>query len=223
MTNSQESKGGNFLSKVESNSLNEYRKKDLALRVASQCAPLLCGIKISNILIIQNDEIKRMYQLFCNTSINMKRLYVNDHITSFLLYDHDKLEMYLQNHYIHYFMNQQGYKNLEIHEILDQVSNRYREFKNNTGEFPHELGILLGYPLSDVIGFIENKGQNSLYTGYWKVYSNVSQALMTFLEYTKAKEIVERELNRGLSISEIMNTIRFNRNLKGEYKKAIAV
>ena len=37
--------------------------------------------------------------------------------------------------------------------------------------FPHEIGLFLGYPFEDVMGFIENKGENYLCSGCWKVYS----------------------------------------------------
>lgn len=42
-------------------------------------------------------------------------------------------------------------------------------------DFPHEMGILLGYPVEDVEGFIINNGKNELYTGYWKVYDNLTK------------------------------------------------
>ena len=34
------------------------------------------------------------------------------------------------------------------------------------GAFPHEIGLLLGYPVEDVLGFIRYQGKNYLYTGY---------------------------------------------------------
>ena len=33
-------------------------------------------------------------------------------------------------------------------------------------DFPHEIGIFLGYPLEDVVGFIENQGKNYTCSGY---------------------------------------------------------
>lgn len=49
--------------------------------------------------------------------------------------------------------------------------------------FPHEIGFFLGYPYDDVLGFIENNGQNELAFGAWKVYANLPQALSTFSRY----------------------------------------
>ena len=55
-------------------------------------------------------------------------------------------------------------------------------------DFPHEIGIFLGYPLWDVEGFIANKGQNYKLCGYWKVYEDVSGAIDRFREYDTLRE-----------------------------------
>ena len=45
---------------------------------------------------------------------------------------------------------------------------RMREQK----EFPHEVGLFLGYPPEDVHGFIENRAQCAKCIGAWKVYGD---------------------------------------------------
>jgi hypothetical protein len=51
------------------------------------------------------------------------------------------------------------------------------------GRFPHEVGLFLGYPAEDVLGFVEHKGRNYKLCGYWKVYGNVRQAKRCFRRY----------------------------------------
>ena len=46
--------------------------------------------------------------------------------------------------------------------------------------FPHEIGVILGYPLEDVKGYMENGGQKCLLNGYWKVYNNPEEAKRKF-------------------------------------------
>ncbi|MDF2803134.1 MAG: hypothetical protein K0S61_3037, partial [Anaerocolumna sp.] len=53
---------------------------------------------------------------------------------------------------------------------------RYSAYKNNISAFPHEVGILLGYPIKDVEAYIENNGENYILCGFWKVYHNVEEA-----------------------------------------------
>lgn len=74
--------------------------------------------------------------------------------------------------------------------------------------FPHEIGIFLGYPLRDVQGFIENKGKNCLYTGYWKVYHNVQQAKQQFSRYDRCREFCKQGQQAGASPCEILNALR---------------
>ena len=38
-------------------------------------------------------------------------------------------------------------------------------------EFPHEIGVFLGYPLDDVKGFIRHKGRDYTFCGCWKCYA----------------------------------------------------
>jgi hypothetical protein len=52
---------------------------------------------------------------------------------------------------------------------------------------PHEVGIFLGYPLDDVIGFIKNGGRREKISGYWKVYGDEKYALEKFGEYKNAE------------------------------------
>ena len=70
-------------------------------------------------------------------------------------------------------------------------------------EFPHEMGLLLGYPVEDVEGFIENKGHNYLYSGYWKVYGHVEEKKALFNRYEEARKILIQLLASGRSVSEM--------------------
>lgn len=53
---------------------------------------------------------------------------------------------------------------------------------NSSKTFPHEIGLFLGYPVEDVKGFIENKGENCVKCGAWKVYCNPEEKMHFFLQ-----------------------------------------
>ena len=72
-------------------------------------------------------------------------------------------------------------------------------------DFPHEIGIFLGYPLMDIYGFINNYGKNSLYTGYWKVYHNKKEAIKTFESYNRCRDFYTSTFLNGKGILEIMD------------------
>ena len=77
-----------------------------------------------------------------------------------------------------HFLERYGYRSTDADEAIGPLKER---LSNLEGEgFPHEIGIFLGYPLGDVIGFIENAGRNFKCSGCWKVYCNECEAVKLF-------------------------------------------
>lgn len=98
------------------------------------------------------------------------------------------------------FLRRYGYRNLEPDAALDRLRERIREAER----FPHEIGLFLGYPLEDVIGFIENQGRNSKYTGYWQVYGDVDQALRQFARFRKCHQVYDRLWRLGRPVEQMV-------------------
>lgn len=63
-------------------------------------------------------------------------------------------------------------------------------------DFPHEIGLFLGYPPEDVDGFMHRKGEEK-YTGHWKVYGDVDAAKKTFALYKKCTDVYLRQWQKG--------------------------
>lgn len=70
-------------------------------------------------------------------------------------------------------------------------------------EFPHEIGLFLGYPPEDVNGFIENKAANSKCVGTWKVYGDAEAARKTFAKYKKCTSVYCTQYANGKSIERL--------------------
>jgi hypothetical protein len=56
---------------------------------------------------------------------------------------------------------------------------------------PHAVGLFLGYPLDDVLGFIKHRGYNYKLCGIWKVYGDVEQAKNRFRQYDLCRECMK--------------------------------
>ena len=80
---------------------------------------------------------------------------------------------------------------------------RLRERVCGCESFPHEIGLFLGYPLDDVLGYIRNKGKNSKCTGYWQVYGDEREAVRRFESYRKCSEVYVRLWNSGRSVQQL--------------------
>lgn len=178
--------------------------KQLERKLAIQCAPLLTGIKISNLLIVQSQHVRYVKELFRNTDISFFILCETSEKTTFLLYRKSELARYIGSSKAKELLLMLGYQCFDVEFLLHSLKEKYERYMEDKGAFPHELGLMLGYPVEDVYGFIVNKGQNCLLIGYWKVYENVSEKKKMFEQYNEAKETVIRLVSGGASILEII-------------------
>lgn len=70
-------------------------------------------------------------------------------------------------------------------------------------EFPHEIGLVLGYPPADVSGFIRHKGADFLACGGWKAYSAPEAALRTFQRNRLCAEEYRKLHAQGVSLEAL--------------------
>lgn len=187
-------------------SLNQ---EDIKTQLALHCSPVLTGLKISNLFIVSNEYERMVYEIFKKSPISISVIWRSKEKTTFLLYNKKRVEEYLDNEEVRELMISFGYVKPKLYSILVELRSRYTNYKEMGTEFPHELGILLGYPVEDVAGFIENKGKNFLCTGYWKVYGNVKETTNIFYMFNQARENVVRMLMNGVSIQNIL-TMHYN-------------
>ncbi len=68
---------------------------------------------------------------------------------------------------------------------------------------PHEIGYFLGYPASDVRGFIEHGGRDFLCCGCWKVYADVRGAQRRFARYKRCTRRALRLYEAGASLTDL--------------------
>ena len=177
----------------------------LEMGLALQCAPVMAGLKVSNLLCISCHAAYPLNKLLTGTGICFCRLCVSGGRSTFLIYRPRELGAWLALKPVMGLLGQLGYAYSDLEEILHVFGNRYHSHMQGLGAFPHEMGLLLGYPVEDVLGFILNKGRNYLYSGYWKVYYDLPGALELFEHFDEVKETAVRWVSRGGSIGEFVN------------------
>lgn len=173
-------------------------KRDM-ICIGCQCAQVLMGIKPSNILMTKKVNELTIKSMFKQSGIEAKKICKG----MWLVFWPERLQAELLKKDIQKFLKQYGYYEYHIDMVLERLIERIIAYKSNIGEFPHEMGIFLGYPLEDVQGFIEHKGKNYRYSGYWKVYGDVEKAKEVFQLYQKAREYVVDSLNKGKTVAEL--------------------
>lgn len=173
-------------------------------QVVLQCALLLTGIKLSNLLNVRTDQKEEVFRLFAGTAVSCRVLYEFDGRMSLLLYREDRMRTHLERSDVRRMLDGFGYAGMGIKETLLLLSIRYQEHMDGLRAFPHEIGLLLGYPPVDVAGFMENNGERFLYSGYWKVYGNLAETLKVFEQYDRAREYVIHMAGSGRAIRELL-------------------
>ena len=104
-----------------------------------------------------------------------------------LLYEKTMLEETLLRGAVRRFLLGLGYPAAaSVSPVLGRLKRRFE-----TREFPHEVGLFLGYPAEDVSGFVRHRGQNYKLCGYWKVYGDVEAAKKRFRQYDFCRACME--------------------------------
>ncbi len=171
----------------------------------AQFAPVIFGIKPSNLLIIDKRYARALKLLIENTGLKARCLEHQSGRQVWFLFREEKLQKQLQDEERRSFIENYGYTaDMDMEAMLRLLARRFRQYKSGLIDFPHELGIFLGYPLGDVKGFIENKGKNCLYVGYWKVYENEQQARETFQLYERVRQKALDMVHQGYILSGVM-------------------
>ena len=179
--------------------------KSIETQIALQCAPLISGLKVSNLLIISAEDEALVRVILRRSGISFFRLLRTGEKVTFLLFRKNPLEAYLKQQEVETMLVEAGYAELSLGNILSTFQIRYAHYMSAGGRFPHEMGLLLGYPAEDVKGFVENEGKNFLYSGYWKVYADVEEKRRLFQKFENAKETVIQLLSYGVGIQDILD------------------
>jgi len=102
------------------------------------------------------------------------------------------------------FLEHYGYDNdMSLDDKITKLSGRIYCGNN----FPHEIGLFLDYPLSDVKGFIANKGCNYCCVGCWKVYSDADTARQKFMLYEKCRQVYQKCYKNGSDVLRLTVTV----------------
>jgi hypothetical protein len=83
------------MSKETWNIVTSKRIEDVDIQLALQCAPLIAGLKISNLLNIQKEQYRAVERILSGSNISWYVLLENGNTMVLLLYNTDSLVRYL--------------------------------------------------------------------------------------------------------------------------------
>lgn len=177
--------------------------------IVTQCAPTLAGIKPASLFRYNPSSLSGIRQIvrhwdsvLTRSGLRMRLLKVDHSSGCCLLYvcRPDWVARLLKEEESLRFLECRGYRGGDVDDMLSQLSRRFYE----RGDFPHEIGIFLGYPLEDVVGFIENRGQNYTFCGCWKSYGDPERARAYFDLCRRCTDWYCRHFEQGVSLQRLV-------------------
>lgn len=170
------------------------------------CSPTLAGIKTANLFSSRfkdekemRESVRRLNVVLVKKGIRVVPLKFREGRALIYAYRPSKLLQDLQRADACSLLRERGYAAEMPERCIVQLMRRLAD----SGEFPHEIGLFLGYPPEDVCGFIENKAEGYKCVGEWKVYGDEEQARKTFAKYRKCTEVYCAQFAQGRSMERL--------------------
>lgn len=180
--------------------MSDDAHRQFSEKLVQHSAPTLLGIKCASLFSLSSQEFDLPHHAaIFNRRAGVKGLRCRilcqcKNRILLLVFRESLLARRLQEPWAAALLHHLGYepeKGIQI--CLEKLASRIAE----SSEFPHEIGIFLGYPKEDVLGFIANKGANCKLCGCWKVYGNIGIARQMFARYRKCHRYLHGRLAEG--------------------------
>ena len=167
------------------------------------CSPTLAGLKTGNLFryIYGNkdmDEIERCADELRKKDISITIMRGDGEFYLVYIYRKKLLHDDLRKEGVGDFLSGIGYDPTDTDAAIERLRERMDD-----EEFPHEVGLFLGYPLHDVLGFINNNGRDCRFCGCWKVYDNEHQVKEQFLKFKECRRTLVEQHNAGVGLLQL--------------------
>ena len=174
--------------------------------IVRNCAPTLAGIKTGSIFTCPYDSreallhaIRRTNKRLGPKGLRVIPLRISERKALIYLYRPKSLSADLADTAEAELQKRYGYHAESSEKCIVRLVQKLRTQEN----FPHEIGLFLGYPPEDVCGFIENKACGCKCVGCWKVYGDEEAAKKKFALYKKCTKVYCDQWAKGKDIERL--------------------
>lgn len=171
------------------------------------CSPTLAGIKTANLFSCEceNEEqmrksVRNLNRILVKKGLRVLPLRYHRNRALVYAYRPSKLSQDLRHCEACRLLKKLGYTSETPERCLVEL---VQKLEHSDGEFPHEIGLFLGYPPEDVRGFIENRAHGYKYSGEWKVYGDADAAQKRFDMHRKCTKLYCDSFAKGRSIERL--------------------
>lgn len=175
-------------------------------RIVRYCAPTLAGIKTGGLFntcglddVVAMEEAKTLAPVLAECGLGLRMFFKPGRHTLVYIYRISALRADLNDPDNAAFLAGFGYDVRSVEASLDRLAERVHECDS----FPHEVGLFLSYPLSDVKSFIELGSKCCKMFGHWCVYSEEEKARWCFNRFDRCTSCYRSLYRRGHRIGDL--------------------
>lgn len=174
--------------------------------IINHCSPTLAGMKTGAVFNCaypsareMRDSVRAWNKTLSPKGLRVLPLRYNGRKALIYIYRPAMLSADLKNESARRLLLKCGYASDTPEGCIVQLVHRFAE----SDDFPHEIGLFLGYPPEDVCGFIANKACGYKCAGYWKVYGDEEKARKTFARFEKCTRVYCEQHAKGKGIERL--------------------
>ncbi len=174
--------------------------------LVAHCSPVLAGLKTANMFLTDCSDIRQLHDQLRELNRRLGRkgvraipLRCREEKALIYLYRPDRLQKDLADETASQILEDCGYPLTSRGRCLACL----REKLSRSEAFPHEIGLFLGYPPKDVLGFIRHGSRGAKCTGYWQVYSDEEGAKESFRRFRKCTQVYCSRISSGGSLERL--------------------
>jgi len=176
--------------------------EELSLR---HCSPTLAGMKTGSLFSCPCPSAKALAHRIrrYNRQLSAKGLRIiplrfDQNRALIYVYRPKKLMQDLSHPEARALLADLGYRYATAEQCVAQLCRRLRQSKN----FPHEIGLFLGYPIEDVKGFLCPDCAPTC-IGCWKAYGDPEKAKKLFCKYRKCTRVYLHSHTNGNTLERL--------------------
>ena len=170
------------------------------------CAPTLAGIKTASLFTCPYetreallDSVRQMNKRLTPKGLRVLPLRFSEKKALIYLYRPKKLSEDLADSTAAALLKRCGYHTGSSEKCVVRLVQKLRQQE----DFPHEIGLFLGYPPEDVCGFMEYGPDRCKCSGCWTVYGDEEAAQKKFAQYKKCTKVYCDQWAKGKDIERL--------------------
>ncbi len=174
--------------------------------IVRHCSPTLAGLKTANMFNYTykdkaelKESIRSVNLRLKDKGVRMIPLRVSNGSALIYVYRPEKLEADLKSPLSEAILCSCGYYGASAPLLIKELIKRL----GGSEDFPHEIGLFLGYPPEDVRCFMCDRNNGCRCVGCWRAYNNETEAEKTFARFRKCTDVYCRKLDEGYSLGRL--------------------